>query len=209
MDVIGFNEKAWDRLSIIHVYTFKHSKHNQMFRSFCEAMPSGANVLDLGCGTGIPITKKLVENGFKVTALDLSGRMIKQARKNVSGVKRYVKSSMTEMDFIGAFDGIVSSFSMLCLDKYNFGIASRKIVDALKVNGHFLLFLNEPPPKGHKERENVTEILGEKMFSRPYTEEEVIEFFPDLKIVKTERQTITSKMYGKEYTLLMMFKKLI
>lgn len=207
MDVIDLNEKAWDRLSIIYVHRRLHSKHNEMFKEFCKSMPEGASILDLGCGTGIPITKKLVNLGFKVTALDLSGKMIKQVRKNVPGVKRYVKSSMTEMDFKNAYDGIVSSFSMLCLDKYNFGIASKKIVDALKPEGYFLLFLNEPHLK--QEKENITAIMGEKMFTRPYTEKEVTGFFPDLNIINIQRQTIISKRFGKEYTLLMLFKKLI
>ena len=40
-----------------------------------EMLPDGANVLDLGCGAGVPITKTLIERGFNVYGIDASPRM--------------------------------------------------------------------------------------------------------------------------------------
>jgi len=39
-------------------------------------LPDGANVLDLGCGTGVPITKTLIERGLHVYGIDASPSML-------------------------------------------------------------------------------------------------------------------------------------
>ncbi|MFX0211557.1 MAG: hypothetical protein ACFFDT_36605, partial [Candidatus Hodarchaeota archaeon] len=121
---------------------------------------------------------------------------------------RYEKIGLQEMDFREEFDGIVSSFSMLCLDPENFRLTSSKIYEALKIGGYFLLFLNEPGPEGHREEENLTTVLGEPMYSRPYTEDEIRKFFTKgMEFIRVEREIATTSEYGKEYTLLILMKK--
>lgn len=41
---------------------------------WCQTLPSGATILDLGCGTGVPILQVLVERGFKVYGVDASSK---------------------------------------------------------------------------------------------------------------------------------------
>jgi SAM-dependent methyltransferase len=41
-------------------------------RAWARTLPSGIAVLDLGCGSGIPITQVLVEEGFEVYGVDAS-----------------------------------------------------------------------------------------------------------------------------------------
>jgi cyclopropane fatty-acyl-phospholipid synthase-like methyltransferase len=43
----------------------------------------GASVLDLGCGTGVPITRYVAERGFRVTGIDSSASMLALARQAV------------------------------------------------------------------------------------------------------------------------------
>ena len=98
---------------------------------------------------------------------------------------------------------------MLCLDPINFGIAAEKITKSLKQRGLFFLALNEPSPLGHHESESYTEIMGQKMYSRPYTEDEIRKVFSrlNMKIIKIERESVNSKAYGKEFSLLVLMEK--
>ena len=47
---------------------------------FVEALPEGAIVLDLGCGSGWPVGRHLAEKGFRVTGVDASPTMISLCR---------------------------------------------------------------------------------------------------------------------------------
>ena len=48
----------------------------------CTVIPLGSDVLDLGCGAGVPMTKALAA-GRRVTGVDLSARQLELARGNV------------------------------------------------------------------------------------------------------------------------------
>ena len=209
MGVLKLNKKAWDKIGekTASPY-FKHKKYLEVFNLFCNKLTKNASVLDFGCGPGLPITKELVKRGFKVTAIDISDTMIKVAEKNVPEAK-YFRVSMTDINFENEFDGIFSGYTMLCLDPNNFEIAAKKAVKSLKRGGFFFLALNEPPSEGHDDAENYTEIMGQKMYSRPYTENEIRAVFSKLnmKILKVERETVTSEAYGDESTLLVLMQK--
>ena len=41
-------------------------------RAWGQSLPQGASVLDLGCGSGVPIAEALVANGFDVHGVDAS-----------------------------------------------------------------------------------------------------------------------------------------
>lgn len=209
MDVLKLNKKAWDEIGEKTASPYiKHKKYLEIFNVFCSKLHKNDFVLDFGCGPGIPFTKELVKRGFKIIAIDISETMIKVAKKNVPEAK-YLRVSMTDINFENKFDGIFSGYTMLCLDPDNFKIAAKKAVKSLKRGGFFFLALNEPAPEGHDEAENYTEIIGQKMYSRPYTEEEIRKVFTKLnmKIIKVARETVNSKAYGDEYTLLVLMQK--
>ncbi|MER5863899.1 class I SAM-dependent methyltransferase [Kitasatospora sp. NPDC002040] len=47
------------------------------------ALEPGAQVLDVGCGTGDPTARQLTDGGLRVTAIDLSDGMLQLARQTV------------------------------------------------------------------------------------------------------------------------------
>ncbi|MFH1752432.1 MAG: class I SAM-dependent methyltransferase [archaeon] len=64
-----------------------------------------SKVLDIGCGTGMSL-KVLKEKGFKLTGIDVSTEMIKEARKNFENV---FMSDMQDLPFKkNSFHGIIS-----------------------------------------------------------------------------------------------------
>jgi cyclopropane fatty-acyl-phospholipid synthase-like methyltransferase len=58
---------------------------------------NGTDVLDLGCGAGVPMTRALA-SGRRVTGIDMSERQIELARANVPDAT-FVRSDFTTMDW--------------------------------------------------------------------------------------------------------------
>ena len=46
---------------------------------FADLLPKGARILDVGCGTGYPISGYLSENGFSVIGIDPAEQMLEKA----------------------------------------------------------------------------------------------------------------------------------
>jgi SAM-dependent methyltransferase len=76
-----------------------------------DLIPVGADVLDLGCGAGIPMTATLAA-GRTVTGVDISAAQIELARANVPSAS-FVQADMTTLDFPpGSFDAVVAFYSL-------------------------------------------------------------------------------------------------
>jgi hypothetical protein len=74
---------------------------------------------------------------------------------------------------------------------------------ALKPHGLLFVALNEGEP-GHDDDAHWSTILGERMYSRPYTEPEVRAAFAaaSLNVVRIERDAIETPEYGTERSLI-------
>jgi SAM-dependent methyltransferase len=57
-----------------------------------------ATVLELGCGAGIPMTRRLIDEGFKVTGVDISPEQLALAGKNVPEAN-LILGDMTTLEF--------------------------------------------------------------------------------------------------------------
>jgi ubiquinone/menaquinone biosynthesis C-methylase UbiE len=71
----------------------------------------GGHILDAGCGSGV-VARVLVDNGFQVTGIDISKRMLELAQQRVPKATFEV-GDMTALHFeYGSFDGIVSTYAV-------------------------------------------------------------------------------------------------
>ena len=55
-------------------------------RALVNSLKPGASVLDIGCGSGIPLTRALVDAGCDVFAIDSSEKMLAHFRRNLPDV---------------------------------------------------------------------------------------------------------------------------
>jgi SAM-dependent methyltransferase len=71
------------------------------------------SVLELGCGTGNDAAR-LAGAGYSVTAVDLSGEAIRQARARFGSLARFLQADITEpLPFPdGSFDAVMSNVAM-------------------------------------------------------------------------------------------------
>lgn len=77
-----------------------------------EHVRSGARVMDIGCGAGIPLTLALSKS-FDVTGVDISARQIELAVRNVPAAS-FIQGDVTTLEFARAsFDAAVASYSLI------------------------------------------------------------------------------------------------
>jgi len=109
------------------------------------------------------------------------------------------------------FDGALSVFSMLLLDPPRFKEVAKRIFRSLRRGGVLYLILYEPWEKGADvDGEALVEILGEVMYSRAYTVEEVREAFLPLGMdeIKFQRYIKLTEEFGEEHVMEFLFKKI-
>jgi SAM-dependent methyltransferase len=102
----------------------------RLLEDFMERLPAQAEVLDAGCGAGIPISLMLSER-FHVTGVDFSEAQVELARKNVPNAK-FLCEDMTRLAFPeNTFDGIASYYAIIHIP--------RKEHESLLANFHRML----------------------------------------------------------------------
>lgn len=108
-------------------------------------LPDGAAILELGCGAGLPSTRRLAER-HDVLGIDLSTAQLELARANVPGA-RFEKADMTAVDFPDAtFDAVVALYSILHVPRAEQPALIAKIARWLKPGGLFLASLGIGTP---------------------------------------------------------------
>jgi SAM-dependent methyltransferase len=79
------------------------------FRDFDARLPDGANVLELGCGRGVPVTRELARR-HRVTGVDISAVQIELARHHVPEAS-FVHADAVELDIApGSLDAVVALY---------------------------------------------------------------------------------------------------
>jgi SAM-dependent methyltransferase len=74
---------------------------------FVAALPVGASVLDLGCGSGSPVAKYMAERGLKVTGVDSSPRLISLCRRRLP-TNEWLVGDMRLIQLLRRFDGVLA-----------------------------------------------------------------------------------------------------
>jgi SAM-dependent methyltransferase len=81
-----------------------------------QRIPAGTDVLDLGCGAGVPMTRALAD-GRRVTGVDLSSRQLELARTNVPEAA-FIEADMTTLDLPPArLDAVTAFYSLTHLPR--------------------------------------------------------------------------------------------
>lgn len=83
-----------------------------------DRLPAHADVLDLGCGCGVPMTRWLADLGQRVLGVDTSHVQIDRARQLVPDA-RFVHADAADLLFEpGSFDAIVCLFVLIHLPQH-------------------------------------------------------------------------------------------
>jgi SAM-dependent methyltransferase len=100
-------------------------------------IPRGADVLELGCGAGIPMTARIA-GGRHVTGIDISPEQIRRARHNVPDATFRV-GDMTALEWPEAsVDAVVAFYSLTHVPRDDQPALLRRIHDWLRPGGAFV-----------------------------------------------------------------------
>lgn len=107
-------------------------------RAWARSFAKGAEVLDLGCGTGVPVTKILLEEGLKVYAVDASPKMVAAFQENFPAVP-VACESVEETQFLNRkYDGIICIGVMFLLSETAQRLLIARMCAALNHGGKIL-----------------------------------------------------------------------
>ena len=112
---------------------------NAAYDPFLRELPRCAHILDAGCGPGRNAAAFLSQ-GYRVTAVDASPVMVQLARR--SGVNAHVMP-FQQMNFMGVFDGIWASASLLHVPHAEIPEVLRRFARALRPQGILYVSLKE------------------------------------------------------------------
>ncbi|MBK8005737.1 MAG: class I SAM-dependent methyltransferase [Gemmatimonadetes bacterium] len=77
-------------------------------RAWARSLPPGAAVLDLGSGSGLPLTKLLVDAGLAVHGVDASPTLVEAFRRNLPGVPVACEAVEDSRFFGRRFDAVMA-----------------------------------------------------------------------------------------------------
>jgi SAM-dependent methyltransferase len=140
------NRRAYDKVSTSYSARYFENPHlAEAFNLWMEDLPKGGQILDAGCGHGIPVIEQLIKGGFQVTGCDLSSVMLEQARNKFPTVT-FWECAINELEAEARFDGVCSFSSMLYMDPIDFYHSVYRLHQALKPGGLLFLFGYDPHP---------------------------------------------------------------
>ncbi len=92
-------------------YNAQRTVEHRELDLFSSYLKEGSAILDVGCGSGVPVTLRL-SSRFCVTGVDISDRMIELAKAKVSKAE-FVRANILDVDFAeSSFDAIISFYAL-------------------------------------------------------------------------------------------------
>ncbi|MFL5616330.1 MAG: class I SAM-dependent methyltransferase [Gemmatimonadaceae bacterium] len=107
-------------------------------RRWAATLPHGSDVLDIGCGTGFPISQTLIDCGHHVYGVDASPTMIAAFRQRFPEAPAECASVESSQFFHRQFDGIVAWGLMFLLEPETQRALIPQVARALKPGGRLL-----------------------------------------------------------------------
>ncbi|MFI7100910.1 class I SAM-dependent methyltransferase [Streptomyces sp. NPDC050161] len=131
--------RGYDALSARYDEAYEaESKYRTWIGTLRTRLADGSRVLDLGCGSGVPLARELAAAGHHVTGVDISGTQIRRARERVPQA-RFLRADATSVDFpLASFDAVVSLYALIHIPQPEQRALLKKIASWLRPGGWFL-----------------------------------------------------------------------
>ena len=135
----------------------KKPKDQEILRRFSKEIGNKKPVWDIGCGPG-QTTKFLKNLGMEISGLDISDKILEQARINNAEI-HFRKGNILELEFEDdSIAGIVAFYAIVHFTEEQVGVAFREVFRILKPSGIFLFTYHIGEETIH-----VEEYLGKKV----------------------------------------------
>jgi SAM-dependent methyltransferase len=107
-------------------------------RAWARSLPPGATVLDLGSGSGLPLTNVLIDEGLTVYGVDASPTLVAAFRTNLPGVAVACESVEESSFFDRPFDAVLAWGLWFLLPQATQLDLLRRVADVLRPGGRLL-----------------------------------------------------------------------
>lgn len=109
-----------------------------LVQRWSQALPPGSTVLDLGCGTGVPIARTLAAQGFAIFGIDPSPRLVAAFRENLPGAMVACEPAERSRFFDRRFDAAIAIGLLFLLPEAHQVTVIQRVRSALHPRGRFL-----------------------------------------------------------------------
>jgi len=131
------------------------------------------HLLDLGCGAGEPFARSFLDNGWYVSGVDFSSKMVQLAMRYVPEMKIYHTDMRTVNFPKSKFNAIIAIYSLFHLPRNDQKVMLEKIYSWLKPNGFALFTYACKEYTGKEEFDGFIDFMGKKLFYSHYSPEKL------------------------------------
>ncbi|MFD9397024.1 class I SAM-dependent methyltransferase [Streptomyces sp. NPDC060000] len=131
--------RGYDVLSEHYERAFgSETKYGSWIGELLGRLPETGTVLDIGCGTGVPVARSLVAAGHRVTGVDISQVQIRRARELVPGAD-FIRADATTLELPqGSFDAVVCLYALIHVPVEEQPALLERIASWIRPGGWFL-----------------------------------------------------------------------
>ncbi|WP_432937610.1 class I SAM-dependent methyltransferase [Kribbella sp. CA-253562] len=139
MDPKEIVRRGYDALSARYDEAYGgESKYRDWIDRLTQRLDEGSRVLDIGCGSGIPLARELAGAGHAVTGVDLSEVQVCRARELVPQAT-FIQADAAALDFPPeSFDAVVSLYMLIHLPQDEQQELLAKVARWLRPGGWFV-----------------------------------------------------------------------
>lgn len=134
-------------------------------RKWARSLPTHARILEIGCGSGIPITRALISEGLDVSAMDASPKMVSAFQKNFPDIPVICEAAEHLKGFDQPFDAAIAWGLMFLLTPDAQKAVIRNMGDSLNKGGRFLF---TSPKEVLTWNDSVTDLKSESLGAAEY-----------------------------------------
>lgn len=131
---------------------------NKCIVDFANHLKPNARVLDVGCGSGYPISSYLSKQGFQVTGIDIAEEMIKEAKQLNLPNATFLVEDILNFKSEKKYDAIIA-FDSIWHVRHDRQVQMYQMIASLMAPGGLFLFTH-----GKKDGEIVSKMWGESFY---------------------------------------------
>ncbi|MFJ8430687.1 class I SAM-dependent methyltransferase [Kitasatospora sp. NPDC094019] len=115
------------------------TKYGSWIEEVLGRLPTPGTVLDVGCGTGVPVVRSLAAAGHRVTGVDISDVQVRRARELVPEAA-FVRADATTLAFPPeTFDAVICLYALIHIPVEEQPALLGRIASWLRPGGWFLV----------------------------------------------------------------------
>ena len=129
---------GWEKVAR-QFMTIRSDIGTELVRSWAaRSLPPSSDILDIGCGSGVPIATALVGDGFRVWGIDASPTLVAAYQRHLPDMPAACEPAQDSTFFDRTFAGIISVGVIFLLDQRDQIRLLHNVARALEPGGRFL-----------------------------------------------------------------------